>query len=601
MGELAAGVGGERGGASTAATAALDRFFEVFYRQRPVTATFTGLHDHDDRLPDWSPEGLAAMRDEMAAGRARLRQAGCPSDADVRVFPDEVDLALADATLEIAIAEHDSGHFVHANPTLWTGEAIFGVLSLLTRDYAPVADRLGHARARLEATPRFLAQARRAILRAPKRWLGKATGECATASAFLRDALPAWLAGLDDATVSDDDRRAVAVAASAAAEAFDAFGGWLGTQDVPGWPVPASEPEWGEAPARERAGEELLSLLLGRGHWVAAPLADLRREAQDALDEAIGHLAARCAPYGGWPAVQHLLAAQHPPAEGWLARFHERWEECRAVAEARGLVTWPDAPLRYVPYPAHVKDAAPQLYYLHYRSPAPFDPVGTFDYVVPGLDGLAPEALEARLRQWNDSVITLNHVVHHGAIGHHVQNHHAYRGASRIGRVAAVDAACRISMFVGGSLAEGWACYVCDLMDEVGFLTPLESIAQQHTRVRIAARAVADLALHAGDADIGAVTAHYEDRAMMTPAAARGEAVRNSMYPGAAVMYWLGTREIHRLRAEVARREGAAFSPRRFHDRLLSYGAIPVPLISRLMLAPGRGVPPAGRTEGAAS
>ena len=93
----------------------------------------------------------------------------------------------------------------------------------------------------------------------------------------------------------------------------------------------------------------------------------------------------------------------------------------------------------------------------------------------------------------------------------------------------------------------------------------------------------ADLTLHLGRSDIAGITAHYEDRAMMTPAAARAEAVRNSMYPGAAVMYWLGTREIHRLRREVARRDGDAFSPRRFHDRLLSYGAIPVPLISRLM------------------
>jgi uncharacterized protein (DUF885 family) len=71
----------------------------------------------------------------------------------------------------------------------------------------------------------------------------------------------------------------------------------------------------------------------------------------------------------------------------------------------------------------------------------------------------------------------------------------------------------------------------------------------------------------------------------MSRAAARGEAIRNSMYPGAAVMYWLGTREIHRLRAEIRRREGAAFSMRRFHDRFLSYGAIPVALISKLMLA----------------
>ena len=65
--------------------------------------------------------------------------------------------------------------------------------------------------------------------------------------------------------------------------------------------------------------------------------------------------------------------------------------------------------------------------------------------------------------------------------------------------------------------------------------------------------------------------------------AARAEAVKNSMFPGAAVMYWLGTRAIHDLRQAAEARDGSAFSLKRFHDRLLSFGAIPVPLIARLM------------------
>ena len=75
-----------------------------------------------------------------------------------------------------------------------------------------------------------------------------------------------------------------------------------------------------------------------------------------------------------------------------------------------------------------------------------------FDYVVPPIDGLTGDALDARLRMVNDSVITLSHVVHHGAIGHHLQNHHAYAGASRAGQVAAVDTANRIAMFSAAAL-----------------------------------------------------------------------------------------------------------------------------------------------------
>jgi hypothetical protein len=283
--------------------------------------------------------------------------------------------------------------------------------------------------------------------------------------------------------------------------------------------------------------------------------------------------------------VQELLAGDHAPAGEYLACLERKWRACKDACDAHDLVTWPDAPLRYVPFPAHTREAAPHLYYLHYRSPAPFDPFATFEYGVSAIDGLPPADVETRLRGMNHSVMMLNHVVHHGAIGHHVQNHHAYRGASRIGRAAAVDAANRIAMFTGGSLAEGWACYVGDLMEEIGFLKPLERIAQQHTRVRIAARAVADLSIHTGRMTVPQAAWLYEDRAHVAQAAAKAESVRNSMYPGTAVMYWLGTRAIHRLRAELRARGGAAFSLRRFHDRVLSYGAIPVGLIARLMLA----------------
>ena len=572
-----------RVGAASPAPAALDRFFDTFYRQRPVSATFTGVHAHDGVLPDWSPEGLARAVDEMRALRRDLDAAGRVPDDQVSAFPTEVDLALADGALEIALAEHDSGHFVHANPSLWTGEAIFGVLSLLTRDFGPLAHRVEFARQRLQAIPAFLAAMPQVLTAAPRAWKGKAKRECQAAVPLLSQALPVWLRAVQrdqpDA-IKGADVEAWCATAALAARAFQSLEAWLEAPELLGEGASTRA-----VYAHECAGADLLGLLLRRGHFVTTSIPDLLAEATDALAEASARLDVMTRPHGGWPAVQELLAAQHPPAEGYFARFDAQWRACWQAAHDYKLVTWPMAPLRYVPIPEHTREAAPSLYYLNYRSPAPFDPYGMFDYVVPGLDGLAGDALEARLRTVNDSVITLNHVVHHGAIGHHVQNHHAYKGRSRVGKVAAVDTANRISLFSGGSLAEGWACYVCDLMEEIGFLSPLEKIAQQHTRVRIAARAVADLSIHSGKLTVPQARLLYEDGAFMSPAAAQGEAVRNSMFPGTAVMYWLGTRGLHQLRASMWSRQGSSFSMLAFHNRVLSHGAIPVALIARLMLA----------------
>jgi hypothetical protein len=44
---------------------AIDDFFTHYYARRPVNATFTGVHAYDEELPDWSPDGLDALDDEM--------------------------------------------------------------------------------------------------------------------------------------------------------------------------------------------------------------------------------------------------------------------------------------------------------------------------------------------------------------------------------------------------------------------------------------------------------------------------------------------------------------------------------------------------------
>jgi uncharacterized protein (DUF885 family) len=146
-----------------------------------------------------------------------------------------------------------------------------------------------------------------------------------------------------------------------------------------------------------------------------------------------------------------------------------------------------------------------------------------------------------------------------------------------------VDCAGRIAMYCGGTMAEGWACYATDLMEEVGFLDPLQQLAQAHARLRMAARAVVDVRLHRGEWTLEQAAACYRDVVEMAPEAARAEAVKNSMFPGTALMYLVGTELIHRLRRTLA--SGPGFALRDFHDRFLSHGSVPVALIAGAMQA----------------
>jgi uncharacterized protein DUF885 len=545
-------------------------FFESYYRLRPVNATFTGVHDHDGRLPDWSPDGLGAAADEMRRLRAALesQRAGTDDLADVTVR----DRELATAFLDVQLAEHDSRRFQRGNPSLALGEAIFGVIALMTRPFAPSADRAAAAVERLDAVGPFLDGARRAVGRQPipDEWRRRALRECDGAAWLLCDGVPSWIRidAIDDATGGG-----LLAAAERAGAAFEAFRAWL-TRDVETAPG-----------GRYACGGELFDLLLSRGHWCARSRRDLSAEARDRLDEALARLdeRARRVASGGWPEVQERLASAHPSIDDYLPTYERLWDACRRSAIEHDLVTWPAYPLRFVPIPLHTRAAAPYLYYLHYRSPAPFDRLTVHDYVVTPIEpDMGEDDRRRRLRATNTSVIALNHVVHHAAIGHHVQNFYAYAGPSAIGRIAAVDCASRIGMFQGGTMAEGWACYATDLMDDAGFFTPEESIAQQHTRARLLARAVVDIGLHEGTLAFDDAAAIYRDRVGMAPEAARAEVCKNSMFPGAAVMYWLGAEGLHELRRDRQRVEGQAFSLGRFHDRVLSFGSIPVPLLAEI-------------------
>ena len=569
--------------------AALDRFFGTFFRLNPVTATFAGAHQHDDRLPDWSPAGLEAA----VAAMRRLRQdlaAAPPARTPGATSAAQIDYLLADACLEIQAAEIEGRHFHRANPALFTGEAVFGIVSLITRRFAPFGDRLRSVTARLEAIPSFFDQARRSLAPggAPAAWVARAVRECEGARVLLSSGLDLWLADEASRAAVDaygpgfDPLRAARQAARRALAAFDAFAAGL----------KAAAPAPGSAYA---CGGDLFDLLLARGHWTGESRASLLAEARAAFDARAARVAeaASLEAPGGWPEIQERLAADHPDVGSYLSAHGEIWRACREVALAHDLVTWPDRPIRFVPIPVWTREAAPFLYYLFYRCPAPLDPPDTHECTVTPIDTMMPaDEIQRRLQITNTSVIKLNHVVHHGAIGHHVQNAHAAGGASRIGRIAAVDGASRIAMFCGGTLAEGWACYATDLMAEHGFLSPLELVAEEHARLRQLARAIVDIELHQGSLDFEGAVAFYANRVGMAPSAARNEACKNSMFPGAAVMYWLGTEGIHRLRADRQRALGPRFSLRAFHDRLLSYGAIPVPMIAALMAqtdeSPGR-------------
>jgi uncharacterized protein (DUF885 family) len=542
----------------------LGRFFDSYYRHRPVNATFIGEHGYDALLPDFSAAGMdAALSDAVRL----LREAKGLDEAALSSVQ-RIDKRLAEGYLRIQRWEFTSRHFQRGNPSLYTGEAIFAVVGLFLTDYAPFADRAAAAIERMYKIGRLLEQGEQNVRRAPGAWTERALRECQGAKAFFGG-------GIDLLAEQDPSLRpALRKAADAALAAFARYEGYLKNELSP---APIAVPPCGAA---------VLDLLLAEGHCLERSADEILRYALAKMEESEAYLTQHAADFGAeeWRQALDALAELHPTAESYLARFTELWESSRQLVSERDLLTWPPFPIEYTPQPQWAREAAPYLYFLFYRAPAAFQRPPVHRYLVTPIEpAMPPEEQLRRLKATNDSVIKLNHVVHHGGVGHHVQNWSAYQGPSRIGRVAAVDCAARIAMFCGGTMAEGWACYATQLMAEQGFLTPLEEFGEAHADLRMAARAVVDIRLHRGEFTLDEAAQFYAERTAMSATAAQGEAVKNSMFPGAALMYLMGRDTILDLRADLQRQMGDAFNLKQFHDRFLSFGSIPVALIAEVM------------------
>jgi hypothetical protein len=549
----------------------LERFIASYYRLHPVNATFSGIHDYDDLLPDWSPTGLevgeSAMR-EAHAGLGGAKPTLTSFDGD-----------LARGYLEIRLAEDSGSHGVRRNPSIWTGEAVAAPISLMLRPSAPMRKRAASVAARLEKTPAFLKSAREVLGGAimPEAWVEQALRDCAGAEALLSQGVLKWVKWLPRSstaglaanllTVSADtlaDR--VIVAAAAARAAFAEFATWLRSR-------PATK---GVA-----CGPDLFDLLLTRAHFTARTRAEILSDARATIADAHAKLDETAkAAAGTWAAARDRLQFAHPAPQEYLAAFERTWTQCRMKAERHDLITWPDWPIRYVLLPEWAQGMGPQLAFFPYRAPAPEDSVRAHDYLVAPIDPANPEQ---HLRTWNHAVIKVNHVIRHGGLGHHVRNWFAYnKCTSPIGRVAAVDCATRIGMSCAATIYEGWGAYAIDVMEEVGFLTPLEKAAAAWTRVLSAARAIVDIELHQGSMGFDDAVRFLVEKAELPREAAVGAATRASMFPGIALARWLGAREIHELRTEL-KQSRAGFALKAFHEELLGYGSVPVALTARRM------------------
>jgi uncharacterized protein (DUF885 family) len=134
---------------------------------------------------------------------------------------------------------------------------------------------------------------------------------------------------------------------------------------------------------------------------------------------------------------------------------------------------------------------------------------------------------------------------------------------------------------VGGAYVEGWGLYSEKLADEMGlFRSDGERLGMLDAVAWRAARLVVDTGLHALRWDRQR-SIDFLLGAGLSETDAVIETDRYIAWPGQALTYMIGCREIERLRRVIAARDGSAFDLRAFHDAVLGHGSLPLATLAR--------------------
>jgi len=536
-----------------------ERFWEGILELNPTTATFYGDERYNDRLEDPGPDGRASARalmERTASEAAAISTEGLTTE-------EQITRDILRVIAELHIEEDDQ-----ALHELRVVDQMSGPQQLLPRltqfQAVDTPARLEGFIARLHAYPAFMA-ANAQILRD-----GLASG--LTAPRIVAERTIAQIERMLDVPIesaivpsmvkvaSDADREVIRDIVRDVVYPADAA--FLETLKGEYLEATREEPGLWSAPN----GEQLYRTAIRS--WTTLDL-DPEEVHQVGLDELSGIEAerreiARAAGFGDDTAAYRAAlaadASNKPESkEALVQRAADDIE--RAIATAPGYFgTLPKAPCEVRPVEEFKEKDSPFAY-----------------YYPPSPDGSRPGIYYANGYDLPSRTYTsLATTTYHEAVpGHHFQiclemeNPHLNR-FRRLG-----------ARMVGGAYVEGWGLYSERLADEMGlFRTEGERFGMLDGQAWRAARLVVDTGLHAlrwpRQRSID-----FLRSAGLTETDAVIETDRYISWPGQALTYKIGQREIERLRRSLADRDGSAFDLRAFHDAVLGHGSLPLATLTR--------------------
>ncbi|UWZ86392.1 DUF885 domain-containing protein [Occallatibacter riparius] len=542
-----------------------DEYFDqVYFPYSPTGGTLTGYHQYDTQLEDFSRKTLDAQ--VMALKAFETRVAAIPASGLDEMTRGDREMVLSN--IRSTLLSLETIRMWEKNPDIYSGSMSNAAFSLMERKFASPDDRLRSLIAREKLMPSRLDEARANLKNPPRIYTEIAIEQLpGIVSFFEHDVQLAFAEAKDQALKAEFAQTNAAVIA-----ALNSYQAWL-KSDL----LPKSNGDF-------RIGAETFSKKLAYDEMVDLPLdklleigrADLRKNQQH-----FNELAKELEPGKEPQQVLEELGSHHPAPDQLLASFRATFDSLIGFIRDHHIVTIP-SDVRPI-----LEETPPFMRATTFASmdtPGPHEKHATeayFNVTLPDKK-LTPAEVEGYMHSFNVGTI-ISTAVHEAYPGHYVQFLWVPQAPSRVRKL------------LGASTnVEGWAHYCEQMMLDAGYGQPgigakdeheakLLRLGQLQDALLRNARFIVGIEMHTGKMSFDQAVEFFQKEGYQSKETAMVETKRGTADP-TYLYYTLGKLEIMKLREDLKKKQGAAFSLQSFHDEFLKQGFPPIKIVREAML-----------------
>jgi uncharacterized protein (DUF885 family) len=544
---------------------ASDEFIDrVYFPNQPTSATVAGYHEYDSKLEDFSTKSIGAEVDALNSFEKRV--AAIPPDSLDETTRGDREIVLGNIHSRLLTLQTIRPWAKNAD--IYSSTAANAAFTLIERKFASPDDRLRSLIAREKQMPGLLAEARVNLNNPPRIFTEIAIEQVPGIIHFFEHDVPMALADARDPSLKSE----FAQTNGAVIMALNSFLNWLKT-DL----LPRSKGDF-------RIGAETFSKKLEYDEKVDLPLdklleigwADMRRNQKQ-----FSEVAKELQPDKDPSAVLEELGRNHPAPDQLLDAFRATFDGLLKFIRTHHIVTVP-SDVRPI-----VEETPPFMRattFASMDSPGPYETHATDSYFNVTLPdpSMTPAQVEGFMHSFNIGTV-ISTSVHEAYPGHYMQYLWSSQAPSRVRKI-----------FSSNTNVEGWAHYTEQMMLDNGYGQPgtgakdeRESkflrLGQLQDALLRNARFIVGIQMHTGKMSFDEAVEFFQKEGYQSKETAIVETKRGAGDP-TYLYYTLGKIEIMKLRADLMKKQGAAFSLEQFHGNFLRQGNPPIKIVREALL-----------------